>query len=214
VFPDELGATLAELHDAKCRLAYWAVPALDRERVGAALDHGSFHAAEKLTYVSALNMESVPAVATRAVVPFGEAHASDALVHLAIRGAEHSRFRRDPLFPQALCDQLYATWIERSVTKEIADETLVVRDGRNLLGLITLGRAGDRGDIGLVAVDPIAQGQGIGRLLVTEAGRRLAAAGRRHVQVVTQGSNVPACRLYKSCGYSIESAEAVFHFWL
>lgn len=212
--PGEVAGILTALREAKYRLVYWSVPAADRERVATALEHGGFLADEKLTYVTALNAEHQAPPTAYAVVPFEEERADDTLVRLAISSAEYSRFRRDPLFPPALCDKLYTAWIERSVSRQIADEVLVVRERHDLLGLITLGRAGDRGDIGLVAVDRMAQGKGIGYLLVTEAGRHFVAAGRRQAQVVTQRQNVPACRLYESCGYSIERSETVFHFWL
>ncbi|MCX6027646.1 MAG: GNAT family N-acetyltransferase [Chloroflexi bacterium] len=212
--PGEVAGILTALREANYRLVYWSVPTVDRERVAAGLEHGGFLADEKLRYATALSAERQAPSTAYAAVPFEEEQEDHGLVQLAISSAEYSRYRRDPLFPAALCDKLYAVWIERSVSKEIADEVLVVRDGRNLLGLITLGSAGDRGDIGLVAVDRTAQGKGIGRLLVTEAGRYFVASGRRQAQVVTQRLNVPACRLYESCGYSIERSETVFHFWL
>jgi dTDP-4-amino-4,6-dideoxy-D-galactose acyltransferase len=210
----KLGEILAALREEQHRLVYWSVPTADRERVSAGLAQGGFLADEKLTYAAALGEEHHSPAADHAVVPYAEARPDDALVRLAISSAEHSRFRRDPLFPAELCDKLYTAWIERSVSGELADEVLVVRAGRELLGLITLGSAGDRGDIGLVAVDRAARGKGIGRLLVTEAGRHFVAAGLREAQVVTQRGNVSACRLYESCGYSIERSDTVFHFWL
>jgi hypothetical protein len=33
-------------------------------------------------------------------------------------------------------------------------------------------------------------------------------------RVVTQGANHRACALYEACGYRLERAENVYHFWL
>jgi dTDP-4-amino-4,6-dideoxy-D-galactose acyltransferase len=213
--PAELVDALAELRSVAYRLAYWSVPTGDVERVAAARRAGGHLADEKLTYVRPLGGGEPPSSHARyAVERFVGDRPDAALMRLAILSGEYSRFRRDPSFPGELADMLYTRWIERSVGGEIADEVLVARDLGIIVGMITLGRAGERGDIGLVAVDPAAQGKGLGRLLVTEAGRRFAAAGRTAAQVVTQGENRAACRLYESCGYSIERSETVFHFWL
>lgn len=213
--PAGLADALGALRAAEYRLAYWAVPTGDAARVEAGLRRGGHLADEKLTYVRALEGgEPSPPQARFALEPFAGVRPDAALVSLAILSGAHSRFRRDPAFPAALADLLYTRWIERSVSGDIADEVLVARDGGETLGMITLGRAGPRGDIGLVAVSPEAQGKGLGRLLVAEAGRRFAAAGCTAAQVVTQGVNAPARRLYESCGYAIERSETVFHFWL
>lgn len=210
----ELAAGLAALRQAGYRLAYWSVPAGHDELIAAGIYHGGFLADEKLTYVKSLGVTPLARFPYCHVIePYTAACPDDALVRLAIGSAAFSRFRRDQSFPPEVCDKLYKLWIERSVSGEIADEVLVVREGGTLLGMITLVHVYDRGDIGLVAVDAVAQGRGIGRLLVTEAGRRFGNAGRRAVQVVTQGQNQRACRLYESCGYSIERREIVFHFW-
>ncbi len=213
--PAELPGALAGLRSAEYRLAYWSVPAGDVERVAAGRREGGHLADDKLTYSRVLGADEPASSGARSIVErFAGDRPDAALVRLALRSGEYSRFRRDPSFPWELADLLYSRWIERSVAGEIADEVLVARDGGEIVGMITLGRAGERGDIGLVAVDPAAQGRGLGRLLVTEAGRRFAASGRTVAQVVTQAENGPARRLYESCGYSIERSETVFHFWL
>jgi ribosomal protein S18 acetylase RimI-like enzyme len=55
-----------------------------------------------------------------------------------------------------------------------------------------------------IAVDPIHQGQGVGRVLVTAA---IQAARRRHagrLMLKVLGSNVIARNLYESCGFQVE----------
>ena len=91
---------------------------------------------------------------------------------------------------------------------------MVVKEHEDLLGLITLGAKGDRADIGLLAVAGHTRNKGIGRALVANADHQFAERGYALAQVVTQRSNLGACKLYEACGYQIENVENVFHFWL
>jgi len=211
----DLTNILRFLRDKNYRLAYWCIPAETAESSLIAQKHGAFLADEKVTYAKVLagisdSLESSTYTAT----PYPGTMADLALINLAIQSSEFSRFRLDPLVPRELCDKLYTSWIERSVSKEIAWETLVVKEQNDLLGLITLGTKDGRGDIGLVAVAEHERGKGIGKALVTAADKHFSERGYTLAQVVTQRCNLGACRLYESCGYQIENIENVFHFWL
>ena len=132
---------------------------------------------------------------------------------LAIQSGEYSRFALDKNIPRDRYENLYRTWIGRSLNKEIAEEVLVVRDAGKLVGLITLGRKQARGDIGLLAVDKYSRGKGVGKALVSAANSWFIDKKFKSAQVVTQGSNIPALRLYQKCGYVIEKTEYIYHFW-
>lgn len=133
---------------------------------------------------------------------------------LAIQSGEYSRFVIDPNIPREKCVSLYKTWINRSVSKEIAEEVLVIREGARVVGMITLGNKNGRGDIGLLAVDRNYRGKQYGEKLVRAAQRWFIKNRYKFGQVVTQGMNIPACNLYKKCGYSVEKREYFYHFWL
>ncbi|MCC7010604.1 MAG: GNAT family N-acetyltransferase [Acidobacteria bacterium] len=55
--------------------------------------------------------------------------------------------------------------------------------------------------IAQLAVDPVAQGRGIGRALVGAVERRGAAAGAHALTLLVAASNVPAARLYEARGF-------------
>ena len=212
---DELSKTLKILRDNNYRLIYWQIPAGQYESAKIAQVHGGFLADEKITYVKNLvGMPDFRKATAYTPFPYPDKTPEAAMIKLALQSGEHSRFRNDQKFPPELYDKLFTCWIMRSVSKEIAWEVLVVKEGSDLLGLITLGVKGDRADIGLLAVADYARGKGIGRALVTDADKRFAERGYALAQVVTQRSNLGACRLYESCGYQIENVENVFHFWL
>ena len=77
----------------------------------------------------------------------------------------------------------------------------VATAGRQLTGYAVTGRAGGRGYLQRLAVDPHRWGQGIGRALVGDALRWLRQRGARDVVVNTQVGNERALRLYEDLGF-------------
>lgn len=133
---------------------------------------------------------------------------------LAIQSGPYSRFSVDPKLPEEKFIELYKIWINRSLKKEIADEVLVIREGENVVGMVTLGEKDGKGDIGLIAVERDRRGRKYGEALVRAAQCWFIRRGYEFGQAVTQGGNIPACSLYKKCGYSVEKVEYFYHFWL
>jgi ribosomal protein S18 acetylase RimI-like enzyme len=91
-------------------------------------------------------------------------------------------------------------------------ELLVVRDtaGR-VVGSVALVLAGDFGNVTtsdaeaafrMLVVDPDVQGQGVGRLLVTECLERARAAGKRRMVLSTDPLMTAAHRLYERLGFT------------
>lgn len=123
-----------------------------------------------------------------------------------------SRFRRDDRLPPQKCDQLYDVWTRRSITGEMADETLVAYRQDTPIGLVTYRSLADCGEIGLFGIDEKARGGGIGRALLALANRHMSDRGLRRAEVVTQSENQGACRLYRGAGYAPTFEGAYYHF--
>ena len=205
----QLASVLEDLRRKAVRLAYWPASAV----VGFAADLGGRLVDEKTTFL--IDLAGLPAgEAPAGIEPYSASMPLPQLRSLAIQSGLNSRFAVDPQLPREKFIELYTIWITRSLSKEIADEVLVVRDGEAVAGMITLGNKNGRGDIGLVAVDEAYRGRKFGQALVLAAQRWFAARGYRHSQVVTQGANTPACNLYRKCGYAVEKVEPYYHFWL
>jgi dTDP-4-amino-4,6-dideoxy-D-galactose acyltransferase len=155
---------------------------------------------------------AAPAAAAEGVRP---AHADDlpALRAIARRAYTDSRFYFDRRFPRQRCDALYERWIERSVDGG-ADAVLVGETDRRAAGYVTClrGDAGT-GSIGLVGVAEAARGRGLGGRLVAAALGWFAGQGVERVEVVTQGRNVAAQRLYQAHGFRTRRVEVSFHRW-
>lgn len=194
------------------RLVYF--PAV-RKMVGSDLleSFDGMLADEKVTYVKSLDTPFTYTPDDH-IRSYDGATASPDLLRLAFDSGLYSRFRVDPHFTHDEYQVLYRIWIERSVRREIAHEVLVYAEGPNLLGMVTLGEKNDRGDIGLVAVSEDARGKGIGKKLMAAAEADFRKRGYGKIQVVTQGINQPAIKLYAGSGFSLDETVYFYHFWL
>jgi ribosomal protein S18 acetylase RimI-like enzyme len=90
-----------------------------------------------------------------------------------------------------------------------AEDVLVAeRDGVVGFAIVTTGGSMPSHEHVLVlnglAVDPARQGAGIGRLLVEAAVERARHRGARKLTLRVLAGNVPARRLYESCGFVVE----------
>jgi dTDP-4-amino-4,6-dideoxy-D-galactose acyltransferase len=136
------------------------------------------------------------------------------LAQLASTSYPATRFACDPHISREAASRLYSTWFRNSC-RGFADEVLVVGTAESPTGFITLHSDHMAGcaQIGLIAVNPGAQGTGAGRALVAGGLDWARAAGHRTVRVVTQGNNVAAQRLWQRCGFVTRSAHLWYHAW-
>ena len=161
-----------------------------------------------------LDLEDLPAVEPAPRVRPARPEDVPALRALASVSHTASRFYADGRFPRERCDELFATWIEKSCSGWAEFVRVSDEDGRP--GGYTTGhvRENGRGEIGLVAVDERARGRGVGRELVAAVLSDLRARGLSRASVVTQGMNVGAQRLYQSLGFRTRRLQTWHHLWL
>jgi ribosomal protein S18 acetylase RimI-like enzyme len=90
------------------------------------------------------------------------------------------------------------------------DDVLVAVDGDAVLGAVLYVRPGSayaevsragEAEFRMLAVDPAAQGRGVGRALVRACVDRAAAAGCTAVAICVRDFAVTAQKLYESCGF-------------
>jgi len=135
------------------------------------------------------------------------------LIDLAIQSGVYSRFNVDERIGKEKFEEMYALWMTNSLNRQIAKEVLVFIENNDLSGFVTLGEKNSRADIGIIAVDHMSRGKGMGKTLMTSAEKWSSDLGYESIQVVTQGDNYPACRLYESCGYKVDAVEFFYHIW-
>jgi len=153
------------------------------------------------------------------------------LREIALASHRATRFHADGHFEPARCDELYATWIEKSV-HGYATHVIVADRGGEAVGYITLHidvddaapalserprvegqTAAATARIGLFAVDEPWRGQGVGRDLLRHAAHLLLEHGVRETSVVTAGRNTGAVKLYKSAGFRTTDVSLWYHRW-
>ena len=137
-----------------------------------------------------------------------------ALRAMTVSSYRDSRFYYDGHFPQEVCDRLYEIWVEKSLSG-YAQAVLVKGVPGQPEGFVTCDTllAEAKGKIELVGVSSSARGRGVGHALVQESLHWLAAQGMKSVQVVTQGRNIPAQRLYQKCGFLTSEVRFWYHCW-
>jgi ribosomal protein S18 acetylase RimI-like enzyme len=98
----------------------------------------------------------------------------------------------------ALDDALAATPSSRL---RVSEDRAGTGDGERLNGYAVTGRAGPRGYLQRLAVDPVSRRHGLGSALVVDGLRWLRRWGAREVLVNTQEENGPALALYEALGF-------------
>lgn len=165
----------------------------------------------RVTYIKQLT-NSLPV--KEGVVNYMYRQPDKQLIALALESGIYSRFYTDKRFPPDAYERLYKEWILRSVDKSLACSVLVYYNESGFLdGFVTLEIKGPGIQIGLIAVDARARGQGIGARLVRAAEWEAHHQNFLYLKVSTQSANRTACRLYEKCGYAVEDVEHIYHYW-
>jgi dTDP-4-amino-4,6-dideoxy-D-galactose acyltransferase len=158
-----------------------------------------------------------PAVLSSAGPHVRAAAAADIPLLRSLAAAAHhdTRFFKDDRFEAFRAAALYEAWI----TRDMRRGSVLVCDSPSepgtACGYVTceLDGTSREGRIGLIAVAPQHKNAGLGSALITAALGKFAAAGMTSSRVVTQGTNIPALRLYERCGFRTTSARVWFHRW-
>lgn len=212
--PEELRETVAQMHSRGIPLAYWFADRPTEQTHAEVVAMGGALVDEKLTFVARLpEALEQPAAPLSIVEPYRETMPLTDLKELAVESGIYSRFVVDPRFPKPLARAMFEEWIVRSISKQVADEVLVIRQGSEVVGMVTIASKGHRGSIGLLAVAEHCRGRQLGRALVQAAQNWCRERDFEEVQVVTQQANVAAQRLYYKCGFELEQMEACYHIW-
>jgi dTDP-4-amino-4,6-dideoxy-D-galactose acyltransferase len=130
------------------------------------------------------------------------------------RKAHHdTRFFKDLNFDRLKCENLYARWVHRDF------------ESGNVLGYFPKNREDAGGyvtlamespgcaRIGLIALEEALRGQGVGSQLLDAALRSAVEIGAENIRVATQGTNVPALKLYEKAGFRVRDVKIWFHKW-
>ncbi len=138
-----------------------------------------------------------------------------ALQVLARTAHRDTRFFNDVHFPRPRVEEFYSVWITLECEGRAQRVFVAAGPAGQPLGYISCHRdsSQNKGRIGLVGVAAEARGKGLGSSLVLAALDWLATQGAEQIAVVTQGRNVPAQRLYQTCGFLTGNLRLWYHKW-
>jgi dTDP-4-amino-4,6-dideoxy-D-galactose acyltransferase len=139
------------------------------------------------------------------------------LKELAIVSGAFSRFKIDTRLGIKKFKNLYEIWIENA-SKGLNDNLFLVyldEDSKKPLGILTakISEQSNYSKVGLFAVHPTYQGNGIGRKLLTYFEMLPCHYNGSNIQIPTQLENQNACKFYQNCGYQARSIQYIYHYW-
>ncbi|MDB5227537.1 MAG: family N-acetyltransferase [Bacteroidota bacterium] len=135
------------------------------------------------------------------------------LTRLSLQSGIYSRFKLDKNFAPGAYEKLYGEWIKKSCNKSMSLCVLVYGNENDPQGFITIAERNGEAQIGLIAVDDSSRGKGIGKKLITAAEYTAENYNFGSLKVVTQGANTDACKLYEKCGFTLDHAINIYHYW-
>lgn len=134
-----------------------------------------------------------------------------ALRDAAMQIFNQSRFRA-PWYAADDSGRFYAQWIENAVRGTFDNQCLVASDEAGALqGFVSMREVDGDARIGLLAVLPEAQGNGVGLRLMLAAADWARVRQLKQLRVATQLSNLTAMRLYLRSGARLESTAYWFY---
>lgn len=149
------------------------------------------------------------------VMLYQQSMPNESLYKLALVSGGYSRFKLDKHLPDGSYEHLYRKWIENACPSEGSNKQIFayVPDGI-ARGMITVDYQGDHAHIGLVAIDPEFQHQGLGTKIMSSMEGALYRERVMTIDVITQKANKDACRWYEKNGFKVKSVTPIYHWWL
>lgn len=210
---EEADTIIQRLKDNQVKLAYFFVAPEDHRSNDTVIKCSASLVDEKVTFVSTINKD-VALFNDFFIRPYERDKPDLKLKELTLQSGIYSRFKIDANFQNHEFEDLYSEWIEKSVSKEIADEVLVYKDKGEIKGFVTIRVRNKIGTIGLIAVDENERGKSIGKKLMNAAMHFSWMKGALVVEVATQKANEGACRFYGSIGFEVKNIVNVYHLWI
>ncbi len=200
-------------HDIDC--LYFLADASDQTTIAALQSCGFDFVDIRITLSAQYNV--LPAIGRLDSIRFRLGQERDLGQLLPIAGASYSqsRFYIDRRFGHDRATQMFQIWLRKSFGKAPDAAVVVAERNDSAVGFVTchLHKPPGEGNIGLVGVAESARGLGCAGGMIKYAARWFAGQGLHRLNVVTQGRNIAAQRLYQRSGFVTRSVELWFHKW-
>ena len=154
-------------------------------------------------------------VADKDVMLYQQDAPRDYLYKLALVSGGYSRFKLDKRLPEGSYEKMYRLWMNKSCPAAGSNKQIFVYYPDGIAqGMITVDYEGEKAQIGLVAVDPDYQHQGVGTKIMSTLESYLYRKGVVTIDVATQAANTDACRWYDKNGFNVQSKTPIYHWWI
>jgi dTDP-4-amino-4,6-dideoxy-D-galactose acyltransferase len=131
-----------------------------------------------------------------------------AVMAIAEREYDVSRFHLDPAIPDDVARSIKREWVANYFKGARGDRMLVAEHDGRVAGFQLVLDTPETAVIDLIAVAATARGRGIGSSLVCSLAE---SSPGRSVQTGTQVANLPALRLYERLGFLVAQTQFVLH---
>ncbi len=169
---------------------------------------------EKIIYTRIIDKNSTTLCFEDVIIYSSNDAVDSDLLSLSYQSGEYSRFKTDKKFAKDDFFRLYKRWIEKSVSREIADKVFITKKDDKITGMVTLSYKSDHAAIGLIAVNNLYRGKAYGTQLLHACFDDILKNKIKRIDVVTQKNNINACRFYEKNGFEIKDVTNVYHLWI
>jgi ribosomal protein S18 acetylase RimI-like enzyme len=131
---------------------------------------------------------------------------------IAYRTFTLDRFHRDRRFSGDKASERYSYWVNNSYH---SGEDVLILDGDGaILGFAVVGFTGDGASIGLIGMDDVYKGRGLGMNLLAATCQYVRDKGAKELSTTVSLNNIPALNLYSKCGFKFRDPVYVLHKWM
>ncbi len=172
-------------------------------------------------------IESSPPTGGQCTLRWAVAEDGPAVVDLARRSFEYSRFHLDPRISRALADRVKAEWVRSFFAGRRGQRMALAVIDEAVVGFLLLLASESRSDpqalacanvhgqdptltIDLIATDTRCRRRGVARDMMAFVQSQCDRPGR--IRVGTQLANIPSIQLYERAGFNLAEALYVFHY--
>lgn len=186
------------------------IPTDDLEATNAFLSSGFYLVDTQVEYEHMLGKLSNNARVDGFSVRFARPEDATALMDMAERSFNSTRWHSDPHLPQRLCDGYYRQWVDNCM-RGYAQHILVGEHEGEAAGFMTLRVTGADGRIDLTAVAEAHRGKGHYRSMVQAALAWAREKGLQRILATTQINNLGSRRTWTSEGFRPGKSVYVLH---
>jgi len=140
----------------------------------------------------------------------------ESICAISRRAYSWTRFYNDAKFDNDRADDLYDTWMRKSVLENYVPHVQVAELNGEVVGYTSLKydkTDQNTGMVDLIAVNPAMQGQRIGQTLILACVELLKQEGKTQFSLSTQGRNMSLVRFYERLGFKSTHLRFWYHKW-